>query len=301
MARGLRYVTDNDARPVGSGHPLGALWDDGPDAVAGLQHAMEVRRIALSSFGLSSLPAGAPTADLRRRIVPIYLYHRYETDAVAKLIGGVDFPYAKSGDGHEQAAVVPVARQRAALNALLETVRPSALDLPPGLVALLSSGVSDNADPQFTTEVFGDGSSPVFDLGLAAETAAEITFTALLAPERLNRVVDQGILPLPELLNTTIAAVFTDHASDPAELSRRVRLRLVADLRRVADDKSLASTARADIDAALHALAERVSKTGFSDRAIAREIAEEIDPPPGRSPVPAPAPPKIPPGMPIGD
>ena len=40
------------------------------------------------------------------------------------------------------ALVVPADRQRAALTALLETVRPSVLELPPSLVALLSSGVS---------------------------------------------------------------------------------------------------------------------------------------------------------------
>ena len=74
--------------------------------------------------------------------------------------------------------------------------------------------------------MFGDAGSPVFDLGLAAETAAEVTFTALLAPERLNRVVDQGVLPLPELLNTTVDSVFTDRPNDPAEIRSRVRLRL---------------------------------------------------------------------------
>ena len=304
MARGLRYVTDNDARPIGSGHPLGALWDDGPDPVEGLRHAMEVRRIALAGFGLASLPAGAPTADLRRRIVPIYLYHRYETEAAAKLIGGVDFPYSKSGDGHERAVVVSADRQRAALNGLLETVRPSALDLPPGLVALLSSGVSDNTDPQFTTEVFGDGASPVFDLGLAAETAAEVTFSALLAPERLNRLADQGVLPLPDLLDATIGAVFADRPNEPAELRRRVRARLVADLRRAADDKAVASTVRADIESALHGLAERLAKSRSADpadRALARDIVEAIDPPPGRSAPAIPAAIKVPPGMPIGD
>jgi len=40
-------------------------------------------------------------ADLRRVIAPIYLFHRYEVDATAKLIGGVDFPYAVNGDGRE--------------------------------------------------------------------------------------------------------------------------------------------------------------------------------------------------------
>ena len=133
FASGLKFVSDDDARPVGSANPIGSLWDDGPDPVEGLKHTLEVRRIALAQFGLRNVPLGAPVSDLRRIIVPVYLFHRYEVDAAAKLIGGVDYTYAANGDGHERAEAVSGDRQRAALGELLTTVEPAALDLPRAL------------------------------------------------------------------------------------------------------------------------------------------------------------------------
>ena len=58
--------------------------------------------------------------DLRRRIVPIWLYHRYQVDAAAKLIGGIDYGYPVAGAGHEAATPVAAADQRRALDALIE-------------------------------------------------------------------------------------------------------------------------------------------------------------------------------------
>ncbi|HRL07646.1 MAG TPA: zinc-dependent metalloprotease, partial [Brevundimonas diminuta] len=76
QAKGYRFVGDGDTRPLGSLQPYGAMWDNGTDPVAEFANTLAVRRIALSRFGLANLPAGAPAADLRRVIVPIYLYHR---------------------------------------------------------------------------------------------------------------------------------------------------------------------------------------------------------------------------------
>jgi len=43
VSRGLRFVDDDDSRSPRSGHPLGSLWDNGPDAVAELQRVIAVR------------------------------------------------------------------------------------------------------------------------------------------------------------------------------------------------------------------------------------------------------------------
>ena len=290
FASGLKFVADGDARPVGSANPIGSLWDDGADAVEGLQHTLDVRKIALAGFGPHNLPAGAAMSDLKRVIVPVYLFHRYEIDAAAKLIGGVDFTYASNGDGHERAEVVSGDRQRAALRELLKTVKPETLDLVEPLIQALNSGRSDTPDPQFETEVFGGDATPVFDLPEAADVAADITFTALLEPSRLNRVADQGArlpgaLTLGDLLGDTIAAVFTDRPSDPshaAEIRRRVRMRLALDLARSRDDKRLSPSAKAEIDAALRDLGERLKTTKSSlpaDRAFAMSLAERLSKP----------------------
>lgn len=305
FASGLKYVSDNDARPLGSANPAGSLWDDGPDAVEGLRHTLDVRRIALANFGSHNLPLGAPMSDLKRVIVPMYLFHRYEVDAAAKLIGGVDSTYAANGDGHERADAVSGDRQRAALGELLKTVEPAALDLPELLIQALNSGHSDSRDPQFETEVFGDDATPVFDLPAAADVAADLTFSAILEPSRLNRVADQGSrlaggLTTHALLGETVDAVFAEQPGVPhaAEIRRRVQMRLVLDLQRAAEDKRTSPTVRAEITNALNGLQDRLKAAKTADKAFDRQLALDIEHP---RPMAAPETLKTPPGMPIGE
>ena len=267
LAQGMRFVSDDDSRPIDTGQPLGALWDDGPDSVAALDHVLQVRRIALANFGLGNLPRGAPVSDLKRVIVPVYLFHRYEVDAAVKNVGGIDFTYGVKGDGREAARPVDGAAQRRALAMLLRTVEPAELDLPDALVNQLSAVQSGDPDPQYTTELFASGEGPVFDLPTAAETAADITFTDLFAPARLNRVVDlssrdPGQLGLAEILDRTISQVFAPASGETprrAELRRRIEARLIVDLAADLDEKALSPTAAAQLRAALVDLGHRLA------------------------------------------
>lgn len=256
-ARGQRFVADEDARPTGSSNARGALWDDGAEPVAELRHVLAVRELALRRFGLGNLPAGAPLADLRRVIVPVYLFHRYEVDAVSKQIGGADFSYAVNGDGLTASVPVPGTEQRRALAALLDTLEPAVLDLPDALLALLSAGSPNPRDRQYEIEVFGDTRSPAFRLESAAAAAADVVFRDLLEPSRLNRVLAQGghagDLRLPELLATTIQRVYADGpgAGHAAAVKRTLRARLVTQLAISMTDKALSPTAAAVIEGAL--------------------------------------------------
>ena len=282
-AHGMRFVTDADARPAGSSNPWGALWDDGADAVDELAHVAEVRRLALQRFGPGNLPQGAPLADLRRVIVPIYLFHRYEVDATAKLIGGAYFTYAVKDDGAAFPTRVPGRDQRRALSALLATLDPDMLDLPESLLGQLSAGQSSTPDKQIDVEVFGSPNSkpfdleradavvrtPPFDLLMAASAAADVTLSDLLDVARLNRVAQQGALDpqelgLPELLSETLKAVFVPapkkEAAHIAALRRCIQGRLLAHLGSALGDDSLSTAAAADVYAALAALGERLQK-----------------------------------------
>jgi hypothetical protein len=269
---GLRYVRDEDARPTGSANPAGALWDDGPDAVAGLDHALAVRAIALAKFGTANLPAGAPLSDLRRVIVPIYLFHRYEVDAVAKSVGGVDFNYAVRGDGAPSPRPVDGAAQRRALSAMLKTLDPAVLDLPDGLIDELSTGRDGSSDPQYETELFSVSRTPVFDIAAAAEAATDITLGDLLETSRLERVADQGArdpqaLGLAELLTSTVDVVFSNQTltSRQGQLRRTVRARLVARLARVLEDRSASPTVVAEAGAALDRIGGRLAQGKVGD------------------------------------
>ena len=155
LAEGLRFVGDDEARPAGAAHPLGSLWDDDADPVAELRRMMEVRRAAVSRFGPRALYPGEPVSNLRRKFVPIWLLHRYQVEAAAKLIGGVDFAYSRNGDGQEAARVVARGpRSARALDALLDTLSPEALTVPAALLPYLSAGWSGNPDRQETIEIF---------------------------------------------------------------------------------------------------------------------------------------------------
>ena len=271
---GLRYVRDEDARPTGSAQPYGALWDDGPDSVASLEHVLAVRKIALARFGPANIPAGAPLSELRRVIVPIYLFHRYEVDSVSKSVGGVDFTYGVRGDGLHLSTVVDAARQRQALKAMIATLDPTILDLPDTLIAQLSVGRDGREDPAYDLEVFGDAQSPVFDLEAAAKAAADITLSDLFDPDRLQRVSDQGgrdptQLGLSELLKATLDAAFETRAASPrqAVLRRVVQTRMVTRLARVLADKTASPSVKAGVRAALDGLATRLAQRRDGDPA----------------------------------
>ncbi len=70
--RGLTFITDADSRPPGSAHPKSHLWDEGPNAVEGLNRIMRIRALALSRFGPNNIPVGAPMATLDEVLVPLY-------------------------------------------------------------------------------------------------------------------------------------------------------------------------------------------------------------------------------------
>ena len=251
QTRGYRFVSDSDTRPLGSAQPYAAMWDNGTDPVAEFANVMAVRKIALDRFGLDNIPDGAAAADLQRVIVPIYLYHRYQTTAVARLIAGVDYAYAVKGDGTETARVVPAERQRAALDALMQALSPDVLDLRDPLIDLLSSVQSGDGDRQTEIELFKGKTDAVFDPSTAAATAAEVVFESVLAPARLNRLVEQqrrdaGQLGLPETLDRVAAAVGNGQALSPRqmELRRAVRARYVTNLAVLIQGKDLSSTAQ---------------------------------------------------------
>ena len=53
-----------------------------------------------------------PTPRLEQVLVPVYMYHRYQTEAVSKSLGGVDYRFAVRGDGQKIFQVVPASVQR---------------------------------------------------------------------------------------------------------------------------------------------------------------------------------------------
>jgi hypothetical protein len=187
LRRGLRYLTDQDARPPGSASPQAHLWDNGANAVDELARVMKVRAAALARFSENNIREGAPLATLEDVLVPIYLYHRYQVEAAAKLIGGLDYSFQLRGDSQKNAEFVAPAEQRRALAAVLETLQPGALVLPEPLLKIIPP-----RPPEYprTREDFAIRTSPAFDALTPAESAAEQVTAFLFNPERAARLVE---------------------------------------------------------------------------------------------------------------
>ena len=312
LAAGLRFVADDDARPSEAAHPLGSLWDDGADPVAELGRMAQVRAAAVARFGPGALNPGEPQSQLRRAFVPIWLLHRYQIEAAAKLIGGVDFTYAVTGDGHGAARAVPAAAQRRALDALLETLAPAALTVPPALLPQLSAGWSGDSDRQTDIEVMATAGGPIFDPLAATETGAAVTLTDLLAPARLNRLelqnqADPASPGAQELIDRLIAQTFDFAGLDPsaAAVQRRIATTTALALARVQRDPALSPTLALGLSERLNRLALALARVTGSpvqadwSRGLARLLGDRealglalADP--RRLP-------RIPPGMPIGE
>jgi Met-zincin/Domain of unknown function (DUF5117) len=221
LAQGLLFFGDEDARAPGSSHPLAHLWDNGLDAAAGLEQALAVRAVALAKFGAHNVAAGRPLAWLQEVLAPVYFHHRYQLEAAAKLVAGIDYRHATRGDGQPAAQPVDAARQRKALAAVLSTLDPTALDLPEPVLALLLP--RPPGEPP-NRELFAGRTAPAFDPLGAAATAADMTVDLLLQPQRAARLVDlhrrQPALPgLEEVLAALVEKAFG--GPQPADERRR--------------------------------------------------------------------------------
>ena len=185
----MLFLSDADARPAGAAHPLANLWDNGTDPLAELAHVMRVRRIALDNFDISKLPAGTVTADVAQFLTPVYLHHRYQLQAVGKLIGGHNYQYGYASS--ETAANVPIdpALQRQAVEALLNTITPKELALRTEVLQKISpkpySAIRDQ-------EMLPTKSGRIFDPLAAAKVASDLTLAELLQHERLSRLIGQS-------------------------------------------------------------------------------------------------------------
>lgn len=187
FADGLLYITDEDSRPLGSAHPLAHLWDNGPNAVSELERVLKVRARALEKFSEKNVRPGRPLSELQDLLVLVYLFHRYQVEAAAKVLGGLDYRYAVRGDGQKIADIVPAAEQQRALTALLRTLRPDVLTVPEALLRKLPPRASGSPP---TRERFDSRTSPAFDPVAAAETAATLTVQLLLEPARAMRLLE---------------------------------------------------------------------------------------------------------------
>ncbi len=194
--KGFRYISDSDARPEGSAHGYAHLWDNGNDPVTELNNVLEVRKMAMTRFSLDNIKDGQPYSVLEDVFVPVYFYHRYQTEAVTKMVGGMDYSYAVKNNHQENTAFLSSEVQRAALQELLRTIDVKEIGIPATLLDLFpprAMGFGRNR------ETFKSNLGLAFDPYGAVATASHFTISLLLHPDRVNRMVVQKSLDEEQL------------------------------------------------------------------------------------------------------
>lgn len=188
--KGLQFISDRDARAPGGLHPQAHLWDNGTNAVDELKEVLRVRTKALQQFGENNIRPGVPMAFLEDALVPVYFYHRYQLEAVAKLVGGMYYTYALRGDGQIITKMLSKSEQLNALNGLTDCIDPKALMIPDKIAALIPPRPSGYSGSR---ELFRKRTGLSFDVLSPAETGADVPFSFLFNSERLNRMQQQQI------------------------------------------------------------------------------------------------------------
>ena len=187
---GLYFLSDSDSRPVGSANAFSHLWDNGELPYKELNKLLKVRDLALKNIDLDNLVEGEPYDRIEDILVPIYMLHRYQIEAAAKAIGGVDYLYFVKNNDNDKIKFVDSKLQRKSLESLLSVLKPKNLVLPNNLIDILSPRSFRN--PR-TRENFVSNTGVTFDYINTSSSLINHTLTFLLNSERINRINQQNI------------------------------------------------------------------------------------------------------------
>lgn len=214
---GLRFIADSDARPQGGAHALAHLWDNGKTASDGLKDVLKVRAIAISNFSKDNIRFNEPYSVLEDVFVPLYFFHRYQTEGATKVIGGLDYNYAVKGDGQFTTKAVDVNTQRETLNTVLKTIDAEVLAIPKNKLDLFPPRAFTYGRSR---ESFKGKTGVGFDALSVTSTASDMTLSLLLHPERANRLIqqkslDNNQLGLDEVLQKLINESFKTTQKNP--------------------------------------------------------------------------------------
>lgn len=279
LAEGLRrrflFLSDADARPDFASDPRTSLWDDAETPTEFLRHQMAVRRAAIARFGERNIAPGEPLALLQERFAPVYFFHRFALNSLAKAIGGMEYHNAMRGDGLQATRPVPGAEQRRALSLLLAALRPEELAIPDTVIALLAPRPFSYGN---SVELFGSRTRPAFDELGAARTLAQMVVDVVLQRERAARLVqfatrDAGTLTFPETIDSLLGATWRRATPRGAKLAaiQRVTQRAVADrLLSLAADKDASPEVRAVIDLSIARLRDDARRRSAAGDEMAR-------------------------------
>ena len=214
--KGARFISDQDARPLGSAHAYAHLWDNGSNVSEELENLLSIRRNSIANFSKDNIKSNQPYSVLEDVFVPLYFLHRYQTEGVIKVIGGLDYTYAIKDDGNTIVKRIPGKLERKALVSVIKTLSVEELAIPKKILDLFPPRAFNYGR---TRESFKSKTGVAFDPFGAVETASAMTLGLLLHPERVTRLVqhkslDSSQLGLVEVLDDLIANSFQKSYKD---------------------------------------------------------------------------------------
>ena len=228
---GIRFISDSDARAPGGAHAFAHLWDNGTSASSELERVLKVRAQAISNFSKDNIRTDEPYSVLEDVFVPLYFFHRYQTEATSKLVGGLDYNYAVKGDGQLIVQVLDAQIQKEALNALMTSISSETLAIPKNKLELFPPRAFGYGR---TRESFTGKTGVAFDALSAASTASDMTLEFLLHPQRANRLIqqkslDENQLGLDDVLNNLIENSFSKIYKDSylAEIQQTINVNVL--------------------------------------------------------------------------
>jgi hypothetical protein len=248
FSRGLVFLSGQDAGQS-SAHPLANTWDNGKHPVDELERVMRIRSIALDSFSEKRIRVGAPMATLEETLVLAYLFHRYQVEAAASVLGGLYYNHKLRGDVQKNQEIVSGQEQRRAFDVLLKTIQPEFLAIDERILNLIPPRPPGYRE---TRELFPGYTGQTFDPFGAAETAASLTIGLVLRPERAARLVEyhsrrKDVPGLAEVLDSLISSTFKSSPKSGylAEIQRIVNTVLLYHVMSLAADEEVNPQVRA--------------------------------------------------------
>lgn len=297
---GHRFISDQDARPIGGAHPYAHLWDNGKTAMEEFTHLLRVRTIALTNFSIDQLKEGEPLSVLRDRLVPLYFLHRYQLEAVVKWIGGQHYDYAVKGAPTKGVRNVSPIEQRKALDAMLIALSPDELSVPSHIRSILPPHAFGYGSSR---ESFATQTGPTFDPFGAAHTLSNTILAMLLHPQRAARLLQQKAfnsnqLGLKELLQrlTQLAFKQKENGGEAVALQSVVQGNYLDQLMVLGRNPNAPNAVRAIVHEELHNLSKWGEDQPYG-RYYQNSIQQFFNAPMEWHPLKAP---RIPDGSPIG-
>ena len=301
--QGIQFISDSDARAQDGAHVNAHLWDNGNDVTEELENVLKIREKAIENFSEDNFRTNEPYSVLEDVFVPLYFFHRYQTEAVSKLVGGLDYNFAVKGGAEKVLETLSPKRQKSALDVLLQTLKAETIAIPKEKLALFPPRAFGYGRSR---ESFKSNTGVAFDALGGPATASDMTLGLLLNPERMARLaqqksLDKKQLGLGDMLEKLIAETIQYQPKDSYLLAvqQTINYNVLQHLFNLAASKKSTPLVKAEVYKQLAELEDWLEE---QDGAIYEQMLEEIelfmDKPEEFEPMLAA--PKIPDGSPIG-